>query len=82
MCSWMLPKRLLIVLKKQQCYYSSKEKRHTFKTQLLIEPHSRVILSTALVPGRVYDKALLDQRLLRVHPDTAYSVHRCLVHHI
>ena len=66
----MPPKRPLSALKKQRCYYSGKKKRHALKTQLLIEPRSRVILSLAGAPGRVHDKALLDQPPLWLHPHT------------
>ena len=66
----MLPSPPLSAPKKQRRYYSGKKKRHTFKTQLLIEPHSKVILGTAFAPGRVHDKAVLDQQPLWLHPDT------------
>lgn len=56
--------------KKQRRYYSGKKKRHTLKSQMLIEPSSRVIFSTRMAPGRMHDKALAEQRPLRLDPRT------------
>lgn len=60
--------------KKQRRYYSGKKKRHTIKSQLLIEPSSGVILATACAPGRVHDKALADQQPMRLSSATHCGV--------
>ena len=41
--------------KKQKKYYSGKKKRHTLKTQLLINPEIGEIISLAFAKGKVHD---------------------------
>jgi hypothetical protein len=41
--------------KKQRKYYSGKKKRHTFKTQLVVNKNSREIVAVEVRNGRVHD---------------------------
>jgi IS5 family transposase len=56
--------------KKQRRYYSGKKKRHTLKAQLLIEPSSGVVLSSAFAAGPCHDKVLCTQQPVRLDPRT------------
>ena len=40
---------------KQRKYYSGKKKRHTLKTQLLINPESEEIISLVFAKGKIHD---------------------------
>lgn len=65
-----MPQKPRTAPNKQRRYYSGKQKRHTLKPQVLIEPSRGVMLSAAFAPGRVHDKALAKQRPLRLDPRT------------
>lgn len=41
--------------KKQRKYYSGKKKRHTFKTQLVVNKNSREIVAVEIRNGKVHD---------------------------
>src|SRR3984893_15805393 len=56
--------------KRQRRYYSGKKKRHTLKTQLVVEKSTRRILCIAHGNARRHDFTLLKRSKLRLHPNT------------
>src|SRR5258705_2044571 len=56
--------------KKQRRYYSGKKKRHTLKTQLVVEKSTRRILCIAHEKGRRHDFRLFKRSKVRLHPET------------
>src|ERR1700745_1831354 len=66
----MQPKRLSNAQKKQRRYYSGKKKRHTLKTQLVVEKSTRRILCLAHEKGRRHDFRLFKTSKVRLHPET------------
>ena len=60
--------------KKQRAHYSGKKKRHTRKSQLLVEASSALILSTAFAPGRVHDVQLCREHGLRLGEEVICAV--------
>src|ERR1700750_966973 len=66
----MQPKRLSNAQKKQRRYYSGKKKRHTLKTQLVVEKSTRRILCLAHDKGRRHDFRLFKTSKLHLHPET------------
>ncbi len=51
------------------CPRRGKKKRHTFKSQVIIDAQSRLILATAHTPGSQHDFALLKDQNPHLHPD-------------
>ena len=56
--------------KKQRRYYSGKKKRHTLKTQLVVEKSTRRVLCLAHEKGRRHDFRLFKKSKVRLHPET------------
>lgn len=56
-------------LKKQRPYYSGKKKRHTLKSQVVIDVVSQQILATAHTPGSTHDLTLLREQNPHLRPD-------------
>src|SRR5258708_19982948 len=54
----------------QEVYYSGKKKRHTLKTQLVVEKSTRRILCIAHEKGRRHDFRLFKRSKVRLHPET------------
>jgi DDE superfamily endonuclease len=55
--------------KKQRRYYSGKKKRHTLKTQLVVEKSTRRILCLAHDQGRRHDFRLFKTSNVHLHPE-------------
>src|ERR1700757_4528186 len=66
----MQPKRPSKGQKKQRCYYSGEKKRHTLKTQLVVEKSTRRILCLAHDRGRRHDFRLFKKSKVHLHPET------------
>ena len=56
--------------KKQRRYFSGKKKRHTLKTQLVVEKSTRRVLCIAHEKGRRHDFRLFKRSKVRLHPET------------
>jgi len=56
--------------RRQRAYYSGKKKRHTLKTQLVVEKSTRRILCIAHEKGRRHDFRLFKRSRVRLHPET------------
>lgn len=56
--------------RRQKQFYSGKKKRHTLKSQLVVDLHTKVIICTAHGKGRRHDFRLLQASRVRFHPDT------------
>jgi IS5 family transposase len=66
----MQPKHRSKGQKKQRRYYSGKKKRHTLKTQLVVEKSTRRILCLAHEKGRRHDFRLFKKSKVCLHPKT------------
>lgn len=55
---------------KQKQFYSGKKKRHTLKSQLVVDQQSRTIICTAYGKGRRHDFWLFQVSGVRLHPRT------------
>lgn len=64
------PRRRSSGPKKQRQCYSGKKKRHTLKTQLLLNWETREVISTAFGKGRTHDFRLFKESCTHLHPDT------------
>ena len=58
--------------KKRELFYSGKKKRHTMKTQLVVDANTHAIICLAHVPGATHDFELFKQS--RLPFDSAHSV--------
>lgn len=56
---------------KQRRWYSGKKKRHTLKTQVVIDVSTRMILCVATAFGSMHDLTLFRQSGVQIHPETA-----------
>ncbi len=56
---------------KQRRWYSGKKKRHTLKTQVVIDVSTRMILCGATAFGAMHDLTLFRQSGVQIHPETA-----------
>jgi DDE superfamily endonuclease/Helix-turn-helix of DDE superfamily endonuclease len=54
--------------KKQRRYYSGKKKRHTLKTQLVVEKSTRCIICLSHDKGRRHDFRLFKRSKVHLHP--------------
>lgn len=59
--------------KKQRRFYSGKRKRHTLKSEVVLDWHSGRILTTGNAPGRCHDRRLRRQSKSRL-PQEVYAV--------
>jgi len=57
----MLPKRLFSGPKKQRSFYSGKKKRHTLKTQLVVDEVSQQVICPNFMHGKRHDFDLFKQ---------------------
>jgi hypothetical protein len=55
--------------KKQKHYYSGKKKKHTLKTQLVMDKRSQKIICTAFSNGKRHDFRLFKESKIHIHPD-------------
>ena len=55
--------------KKNKSGYSGKKKRHTIKTQIVVDKKTRRIISTAITNGKRHDFRLFKESKTRIHPD-------------
>lgn len=70
----MLPKHPLSVQKKQRRNYSGKKKRHTLKSQVVVDKATGIIICTAFAYGRCHDFKLLQISKLKLQPKTMVRV--------
>ena len=52
--------------KNQRKYYSGKKKRHTLKTQLVVEKESKKIMCTSFEKGKVHDFRILKESEVKI----------------
>lgn len=55
---------------KQKKYYSGKKKRHTLKSQIIIEQASKKIVAVECCNGKKHDFRLFKESAVHIHPDT------------
>jgi len=66
----MLLKHLLSGQKKQRRFYSGKKKRHTLKTQLVIDKASQKVICTSFIHAKRHDFHLFKQSSVRFQAST------------
>src|SRR5438552_3739847 len=66
----MLLKHLFSGQKKQRRFYSGKKKRHTLKTQLVIDKASQKVICTSFIHGKRHDFHLFKQSSVRFQAST------------
>lgn len=54
---------------KQKCYYSGKKKRHTLKTQVVVDKKTKRVICTAFSNGRRHDFRLFKESKISIHPE-------------
>ncbi len=71
---WLLtaPRHLSSGPKKQRCFYSGKKKRHTLKTQVIIDYETSTILGIAQEQGPTSDLKLFKQSGVHLAPEVWY----------
>jgi hypothetical protein len=57
-------------LKKQKKFYSGKKKRHTLKSQVVVDKASKKVICTNFCNGKHHDLKLLETSRVRCKPDT------------
>ena len=60
--------------KKQKQYYSGKKKKHTIKTQIIIEKESKTIIATNFACGKTHDFRLFKESKIPLLKDTKVIV--------
>lgn len=60
--------------KKQRHFYSGKKKRHTLKSQLVVDPKGKKIICTNFSNGKRHDFRLLKESKVHIHPETMMIV--------
>ena len=65
----MRQKHRLNVLKKQKRYYSGKKKRHTLKTQIIVNKKNKEIICTNFANGKRHDFRLFKESGVHIHPE-------------
>ena len=60
--------------KKQKRYYSGKKKRHTIKSQLVVDPKGKKIICTHFSNGKRHDFRLFKESKTHVCPETVIVV--------
>ena len=55
--------------KNQKSYYSGKKKRHTLKSQIIVDQKSKRIISTAFASGKKHDLRLFKESGNYIHKD-------------
>ena len=56
--------------KKQKKFYSGKKKRHSLKSQVILDKKSRKIIGTAFSNGRKHDFKLFKESKYHIHKNT------------
>ncbi len=62
--------------KKQRQFYSGKKKRHTLKSQVVVDKKSKKIICTAFSNGKRHDFRLFKESKTFIHPKTKLSLTR------
>ena len=60
--------------KKQRRFYSGKKKRHTIKSQLIVDPKGKKIICTSFSNGKRHDFRLFKESKAHIHPETTAIV--------
>jgi hypothetical protein len=60
--------------KKQKHFYSGKKKRHTIKSQLVVDPKGKKIICTSFSNGKRHDFRLFKESKTHVRPETEIIV--------
>ncbi|KJW05908.1 transposase DDE domain protein [Orientia tsutsugamushi str. UT144] len=55
--------------KKQKFYYSGKKKRHTLKTQIVVDKKTRQVICTDFSNGKKHDFRLFKESKILIHPN-------------
>ena len=55
--------------KRQKYWYSGKKKRHTLKTQVVIDKKTKRVICTAFANGKRHDFRLFKESRTHIHPD-------------
>ncbi len=55
--------------KKQKYFYSGKKKRHTLKTQIIVDKKKREIICTSFSNGKRHDFRLFKESGVHIHPE-------------
>ncbi len=69
-----LRRRLNDRKKKQKHFYSGKKKRHTIKSQLVVDPKGKKIICTSFSNGKRHDFRLFKESKTHVCPETVIIV--------
>lgn len=56
--------------KRQKRFYSGKKKRHTFKTQLVVDPKTKAVICTTFAAGKVHDFHLFKRSKVKLKQET------------
>ncbi|WP_425363764.1 IS5 family transposase [Candidatus Tisiphia endosymbiont of Hybos culiciformis] len=56
---------------KQRYYYSGKKKRHTLKTQIVVDKKSKKIICTNFANGKKHDFKLFKESKILIHPEVS-----------
>ncbi len=56
--------------KRQKRYYSGKKKRHTLKTQLVVDPKTKKVICTTFAAGKEHDFHLFKRSKVKLKPET------------
>ncbi len=55
--------------KKQKRYYSGKKKKHTIKTQVVVDKSSKKVICTSYSNGRQHQFRVYKESKVRIHPE-------------
>ena len=56
--------------KGQRLFYSGKKKRHTFKTQLVVDPKTKAVICTTFATGKEHDFHLFKRSQVKLKKET------------
>jgi hypothetical protein len=59
--------------KKQKNYYSGKKKRHTMKSQIVVDKKNQKIICTSFGKGREHDFKLFKESRICLHPEIKFQ---------
>ena len=68
-----------LLIKKQKHFYSGKKKKHTLKTQIVVNSATKQVICTAFSNGKRHDFRVLKESKTHIHPcikvitDTGYQ---------
>ncbi|MCH2226347.1 MAG: IS5 family transposase [Candidatus Caenarcaniphilales bacterium] len=60
--------------KKQKRYYSGKKKRHTLKTQVVVDPKTQKVICTSFSEGKKHDFKLFEKSQIKIKVETNVKV--------